>query len=71
MMDDESAEVIRGIFNEQTAKGRAGRAPADRQAVEIGRPPILVTVRFHEHVGVAPPPDTNNIVVILSSSTLG
>ena len=62
MMDDETAEVVRGLFNEQSARGRM---LADRQSVEIGRPPILVTVRFHEDVGVAPPPNANNYVVPL------
>ena len=37
----------------------------DCQAIEIGRPPILVTVRFHDDVGIAPPPVTNNYVVPL------
>ena len=62
MMDDQTAEVVRGLFNEQSARGRM---LVDRQAIEIGRPPILVMVRFHDDVGIAPPPVTNNYVVPL------
>ena len=67
MMDGASAELVRNIINERSAKGKES---VGRQVVEIGRPPLRVTVPVKECEGT-PSPKNGTVMRLLPTGPSG
>ena len=66
-MDDVSAELVRNIVNERQAKGKEF---VDCRVMEIGRPPLRVTVPARKRKG-SPLPDNDTVMTLVRTGLSG